>query len=50
MLELLFPCLLHIQVSALKMPNEWRAPPTPNRPIDRFIGILSSANHFFLNR
>lgn len=30
----------------LEMSNQWKAPPLPGQPVDRFIGILSAGNHF----
>jgi hypothetical protein len=30
----------------LEMSTLWQAPPLPDHPVDIFIGILSSANHF----
>ncbi|KAJ1293141.1 hypothetical protein BS78_01G045200 [Paspalum vaginatum] len=32
--------------SYLEMSEQWKAPPLPTEPVQLFIGILSSANHF----
>lgn len=32
--------------SYLEMSEQWKASPLPTEPVELFIGILSSANHF----
>lgn len=43
------PYPLHTQAlpqSYLDMSTVWQSSPLPNEPVDIFIGILSSGNHF----